>query len=142
LKELHFDRARGADKVLLENADRLLTILHANRDIVKMITMDIPRLPGKAQRDPFAEAFVGPLSGYLSAYQEQGVLRKVDPDTAATVLYGTLRSYFIENYIGAGKAPEPLLDGRFTQAAVTIFLNGVRADATPSPAPPPRKRAR
>lgn len=142
LKELHFDRGLDMRKVLVENSSRLLNVLHANRNLVRMLVLDLPRLEGTPHGDPISSTFIGPLSGYLASHMEGGALRDIDPEVAAELLYSSMRSFFIDHYLFQDKAPDPSFDLKFINAMVSIYLDGVRKEQDESQPAPGRKRSK
>jgi AcrR family transcriptional regulator len=127
LKEMHFDRNLEVRKVLVDNALRLLNILHANRDLVRVLVLDLPRLERMPRYDPISDTFTGPLSGYLASQKELGRLRDIDPEAAAEMLYGSLRSFFIDTYLFQDLEPDRSSDRRFINTVVSIYLDGILA---------------
>ncbi len=142
LKELHFDRGLDMRKILVDNSSRLLNIFHANRNLVRILVLDLPRLEGIPHDDPISSTFTGPLSGYLASHMDGGVLRDIDPEVAAEVLYRDLRSFFIDHYLFRDKAADPTFDLRFINTAVSIYLGGVRKELDEPQPTPGRKSSR
>ncbi len=142
LKELHFDRGLGMRTVLVENSLRLLNILHANRDLVRMVVLDLPRRGGATLVDPISTAFIGPLSGYFASQSEADMVRDIEPEMAAEILYGTLRSFFIDHYLFHDAAPEPSCDHRFINTAVDLYIDGIGRVGSEEHQKPGRKRPR
>jgi hypothetical protein len=142
LKELHFDRGVEMEKALMENSSRLMNIMHGHRSLIRIVVLDLPRVEGTAQGDPIASTFTGPLSGYLASQAETGKLRNIDTEVAADVLYGILRSFYLDTYLFKDKVPEPSHDLRFIKSAVSIYLDGVCRGRDGSPPMPGRKRTK
>jgi AcrR family transcriptional regulator len=125
IRELHFDRSVNMQRGLIENGQKLVEILNANRDFVKIVHLDLPRLAGRTREDPYETFFVGQLVGFLSANPDTGSIPLREIEAASDLFYGTLISYFLKNYIMLGKAPNPSSDHLFVELAVGLFLRGL-----------------
>lgn len=125
LKELHFERGLAMDKVLVDTSMRFLTILRDNRDIFRILVMDMPRLHPGAQGNVLSNSFVGPLSGYLASQAEKGFIKNVDAEDAAEILFGILRSHVMDSLLSSERTPDPASDLRFVKTVVAVYLNGL-----------------
>jgi AcrR family transcriptional regulator len=125
LKELHFERGHAMDKVLVEISMRYLTIMRSNRDMFRILTLDLPRLHPGGESHVLSNSFVGPLSGYLASQAENGFIKDVEPEAAAEVLYGILHSRLMGGLLYSDRTPDLASDLRFVKTTVAIYLNGI-----------------
>lgn len=130
-KSVSFDTSSRIEDVLLHNVKMVLGILRSNKHLFMVLLGDAWRMP--KVRGMIASLTIRKgielLTEFMRTQMEAGRLRKSDPEVAARALMGMVQAYFILTDLVEARKPDSAEEDRMLRGFVSIFLDGMRAEA-------------
>ena len=125
----------GDDAAVFEGLARsLLASVEQDPTFLRLVLYSA--LEGHQLARPFHEKRIRRLRDFLTDYIERraadGAFRQVDPVLAARAFVGMVVDYLIAREVFGQRDVYPQTNAQVAETFVSIFLRGVRADASPS----------